>query len=419
MAEQVRELLAWRFGIYATQISENDQDRKRSLWTFTISNQDSVLKFAEVIPLFGVKRPRLTEALAAQVIRKRMRYYKCGRKAMTPLGDLPTYDIEVDHPDHLFVLANGLVVSNSSKHAGGVAGAEKATGGFGYLNSLVQVPRVFPDGATHAQSDGRVEQVVPAPQGGHYVTVAGQEHYVPASNQLHVKVGDEVEAGDSLDDGIPNPAEIVKHKGLGEGRRYFVKAFGKGYANSGMKAHRRNLELIARGLINHVELDDEIEDTAHVPGDVVPYSMIERTWKPREGAQHVSVGDGAVGRYLERPVLHHTIGTRIRKSMLPELREFGINNLLVHDNPPPFSPVMVRGMANLQHDEDWMTRQLGSGLQRPFLDAAARGGVSDASGTSYVPAMVDRTQFGRQGLTRGWTPEKADMPALPKPPSLG
>jgi len=30
-----------------------------------------------------------------------------------PLGLTPTYDLEVDHPDHMFVLANGLIVSNS------------------------------------------------------------------------------------------------------------------------------------------------------------------------------------------------------------------------------------------------------------------------------------------------------------------
>src|SRR5690606_12614157 len=36
-------------------------------------------------------------------------------------GEVETCDIEVDHPDHLFVLANGLITSNSAKHSGGVA----------------------------------------------------------------------------------------------------------------------------------------------------------------------------------------------------------------------------------------------------------------------------------------------------------
>jgi hypothetical protein len=111
-----------------------------------------------------------------------------------------------------------------------------------------------------------------------------------------------------------------------------------------------------------------------------------------------------VGKYLERPVLHHSIGTKIRSGMLPELEEFGVNNLEVHDNPPPFEPTMVRGMYNLQHDPDFMTRHLGSGLEKATLQAVHRGASSDIAGTSYVPALADRTSFGRQGLTQGWHP---------------
>lgn len=307
----------------------------------------------------------------------------------------------------------------SSKHSGGVAGAEKATGGFGLLNAMIQAPKVFPGGGSVAEQDGNVSRVEEAPQGGHYVYVGDKPHYVAPANAIAVKVGDAVEAGDSLDDGIPSPAKIVEHKGLGEGRRYFLKAFGKAYANSGMRAHRRNLELVTRGLLNHVQLTEELEDSPYVPGDVVPYDLVAKSYRPRDDAQHASPA-AAVGRYLERPVLHHTIGTRIRPSMIKELDEFGIRNLYVHDKPPPFAPTMVRGMANLQHDPDWMTRQLGSGLKRPFLDAAARGFSSDESGTSFVPAMANRPSFGRQGKTRGWDLPKPAAPAAAdfKPPGV-
>lgn len=88
--------------------------------------------------------------------------------------------------------------------------------------------------------------------------------------------------------------------------------------------------------------------------------------------------------------------------MLPELEEFGVNNLEVHDNPPPFEPMMVRGMYNLQYDPDFMTRHLGSGLEKATLQAVHRGGSSDTAGTSYVPALAETTNFGRQGPTRGW-----------------
>jgi hypothetical protein len=319
------------------------------------------------------------------------------------VGMRRTRDLEVAHRDHLFVLGNGLIVSNSAKHTGGVAGADKAVSGFAHINQLIQVPKTFKSGATHAQLDGKVSSVVDAPQGGTYITIGTEQHYVPHGLDPHVKVGDTVEAGDAISDGIPNPAEVVQHKGIGEGRRYFVKAFTDAYRNSGMSSHRRNVELLARGLIDHVRVTDEFGD--HVEDDVVPYSSIERNWRPREGS-HVVGLSSAVGKYLERPVLHHTVGTKIKPGMLPELEEFGVNNLEVHDQPPPFEPMMVRGMYNLQSDPDWMTRHLGSGLEKATLQAAHRGASSDIAGTSYVPALADTTSFGRQGLTRGWDPKE-------------
>lgn len=288
----------------------------------------------------------------------------------------------------------------SSKHSGGVAGAGAgAISGFKYINQLVQVPKVFQGGAAHAQLDGRVTDIRKAPQGGHYVKVGGEDHYVPAGASISVQRGDEVEAGDVLSDGTPNPSEIVRHKGIGEGRRYFVNAFRKALTDSNTYGNRRNIELLARGLINHVRLTDEVGDW--VPDDVVPYQFLESQWKPRTG--HVVVPPTqARGYYLEKPVLHYTVGTRIQNSMLPTLQKHGVTSLYVHRDPPPFEPEMVRGMANAANDPDWMTRMLGSYQKDSLLTAAHRGAVSDEAGTSFVPSLARGENFGRTGLTKGW-----------------
>lgn len=292
-----------------------------------------------------------------------------------------------------------------SKHSGGVAGADKSVTGFKFINQLVQVPKAFRGGAAHAQLDGTVSGVREAPQGGHYVDVGGEEHYVPHGRDVLVRPGDRVEAGDVLSEGTPNPAEIVRHKGIGEGMRHFTDAFRDAYRRSGMGVDRRNIELLARGLINHVRVTEEFGD--HIEDDIVPYSHVEAGWEPRDGSEVVRP-NSAVGKYLERPVLHHTIGTRVKPSMLPELAEFGVTNVTVHKDPPPFEPVMIRGMATLAHDPDFMTRHLGSGLQKSTLEAVHRGGYSDEAGTSYVPSLARRVDFGRQGLTRGWQPRDGD-----------
>lgn len=289
----------------------------------------------------------------------------------------------------------------SSKHSGGVGGA-KSIGGFKAINALVQVPRTYPDGATHAQRDGTVQEIRPAAQGGFYVSVAGENHYVPADRQVSVKKGDAVEAGDVVSDGMPNPSEIVRHKGVGEGRRYFVNSMRQVLTNSGVNTHRRNIELVARGLINHVRLTDEYGD--YVPDDIIPYSMLERSWKPRPGSV---AGNPTTlnNHYLEEPVLHYSIGTKITKSVTNNLKKYGINNVQAHKEPPPFRPEMVRGMANISNDPDWMTRMLGSYQERGFLNSVHKGLKSDTEGSSYVPALARGEQFGVAGPTSGWKPQ--------------
>ena len=329
------------------------------------------------------------------------------------VGLLETYDIEVDHPDHLFVLENGLIVSNSAKHSGGVAGQEKAVSGFDLLNQLVQVPKKMRGGAAHAITDGRVESITEAPAGGYNVVVAGKKHFVPAGRELRVKSGDEIEAGDLLSDGIPNPAMIVEHKGVGEGRRYFVNEFRKAMQEGGMPANRRNVELLARGLINHVQLTDEYDD--YVPDDVIPYSTLERSWQPRTGYEEIDP-QNAVGKYLERPILHHSIGTKIRPSMLPQLTEFGVKKVVVHKEPPPFKPHMVRAMYQMQHDPDWMTQMYGSGLKKSLLTSAARGATSDPAGTSFVPSLAAGANFGATPGHAVRSPAPGySLPAVPLP----
>lgn len=400
-------LLAYRFGVYATDVASSVKKRQTGdnyapNYKLVIAKQQAVRKFADAIGRIpGVKGVLLAAALAAKPLgKKAAENGRCPFRSMESIGNCQTYDLEVEHPDHLFVLENWLVVHNSekitqsalsSKHSAGVKGAAPVASGFKYIDALLQAPETMPGAAAHAQLDGYVERVAPAPAGGSYVFVNGQQHYVPGDQTLSVKPGDQVEAGDTLSNGIPHPAEVVKHKGIGEGRRYFINKFREVLKNSGAPGHRRNIELIARGLMDHVEMLDESDD--YLPGDVMSYQQLERKWRPREGFQAVQPSQ-AVGRYLERPVLHYSIGTKIRKHMLPEFEEFGVQQIDVHDDPPPFQPAMVRAMENLQQDQDWLARLLGGQQRKSLLEATHRGMASDTKGTSYVPALAVGKNFG-------------------------
>lgn len=284
----------------------------------------------------------------------------------------------------------------SAKHSGGVAGAEKSLSGFDYINQLIQVPKHFKGGAAHSEEDGIVSAVSPAPAGGYNVSINGKQHYVPEGMNVSVKRGDRVEAGDVLSEGIPNPAQVVRFKGIGEGRRYFVQAYKKALAEAGLRGHRRNIELLARGLINHVRMTEEMGDK--VPDDVVPYSTIENMYQPRPG-HRLAEPRSVIGKYLEKPVLHYTIGTKISPSVVKNMDAFGLKEIDVHDEPPPFEPDMIRGAASLQYDPDWLTRMYGSGQKSSLTKAVHRGAVSDEAGTSFVPALTRAVDFGRVGAT--------------------
>lgn len=238
------------------------------------------------------------------------------------------------------------------------------------------------------------------------MSVDGVDHYLNPDAKSLYKVGDTIEAGDMLSDGVANPAQFTKFKGIGEARRQFVAAFKGAMKGAGMSGNRRNIEVMSKGLINHVKMDEEYNQ--YSPDDVVPYDALEHNWEPREGHKVVTPRE-SVGHYLEKPVLHYTIGTPIKPSMIKDFDEFGIKQVAVHKQPPPFQPHFVRGLENLQHDPDWMTRMLGSNLRKSTLQAVHRGAVSDEQGTSYVPSLAKAVDFGRKGQVKGYDPKQLNV----------
>jgi hypothetical protein len=318
------------------------------------------------------------------------------------IGIHPTHDIQVDNPDHLFVLANGLIVSNS-KHTGGVAGSTKSQQGFPVLDRMLSPSAEYP-GATHAERDGTVGAITEAPHGGKYVSIDGHDHYVGPGFEPIVKPGDSIEAGDPLSTGHENPAKYVEFKGIGEARAKFVSMFSRAANDAGFKPHRRNLELIARGLIDSVEINQETDE--HAPGDVVSYTSLAHGYRPREGHTKETPAN-AIGKYLERPALHYSIGTKVSPRVASTLTDAGIQQVPVHHAPPPFTPVMVRSHDALKNDHDWITRMLGSGLQSGLLKGVVRGDISDPMGTSWAANLATGEHVGLKGKTVGWAPPPA------------
>lgn len=291
----------------------------------------------------------------------------------------------------------------SKKHSAGRADyAEEAQGvqGFDLINQMVQVPKAFREAATIARTDGTVKSVSEAPQGGQFVVVGDEQHYIPPKFKVFVKPGDRVDAGDVISEGLPNPMELVKYRGIGAGRLEFTNLFRDAFRKQGMPANRRNIELVARGLINHVRVTDLDGPNNTLPDDIVEYTSIERNYRPRYGHRK-GMPKISVGNYLERPVNQYSIGTRVTKRVAKDLENAGIREVSYHKDPPPFVPQMVRAMETLTMSPDFQQRMAGSYLQKGLLESVHRGRSSQISGPSYIPGLMRGKGFGDKLKTHG------------------
>lgn len=281
----------------------------------------------------------------------------------------------------------------SAKHATRTAKAQKAVlSGLSGLKQLVEIPQSFFNKATLASRAGRVTDVKAAPQGGHYVYVQDQEHYVPPQLEVHVRKGATVEPGDSLSTGIIKPDEIVRYKGLGAGRKYLVDQLEGVYQGNGVDIDKRHLEMLAKTDLNYVRIMDRDSRSLGIPrGDIVDYNRFRQ--EIAKNAKMMAVDD-AVGETLGNNALHYTAGTRVTPTIVQDLRKHGISRVPIAPRVPLHEPVMKPISRTPLLYPDWLAKLGHRNLKNVILEGAAFGEPSTIHGTHPVPAFVFGEQFG-------------------------
>jgi len=282
------------------------------------------------------------------------------------------------------------------KHGGGAAGDKKHYS-FSDVVDLFEMPKNNIKAGVVSSADGVVKGIDKSPTGGYIVKVDDKEHYVRDKNDLTVKVGDHVYAGDVITDGIPNPKELAKYRGIGDARRTFMDSLQR---VAGKAVNRRNAEVMSRMMINHVKMTANKATGPYIPGDIVRYDDMVRDYTPREKSKMTRVVN-ARDSYLEQPVLHYTIGTKVTPRVLDDLKKKGITDVLAHPEPPVFEPQVQRLYDHSQRDPDWMARMGGYKLKDNLLSGVHRADTSDPHSTSYVPALAQGTEFGAQSKETG------------------
>jgi len=262
--------------------------------------------------------------------------------------------------------------SLNTKHNAGMAKGKKTFSGLDTTIQFVQIPDEFKDRAAVAEEDGVVESINEAPQGGTYVTVNGRQHFVLPGFSASVKVGEKVEAGDIISDGLASPADIVRLRGLGEGRRYYADRLGQILHDSGNKPDKRHMELVARAVVDDYRIDDPGEDSPYLPDDSVRENEFLETYKPPADTSETLV-DKSIGGYLQKPVLHYTVGTRVTPKIADRMRTAGVQQVLSSRETPWYTADMKRLRIASHDSKDWLVGLGTSYLSSQMRDSLERG----------------------------------------------
>jgi DNA-directed RNA polymerase subunit beta' len=232
----------------------------------------------------------------------------------------------------------------SSKHGGKLSLVKQEDTGALGVKKLLMKPKIFPNKAALSQIAGTVTKITSAAQGGKYVYVNTYEHYVPLTNQVIVKLGQVVQPGDALSDGLKDPREFTNLRGLGSGRSYMANALYNAYnpldpdsgKRVGIPLDKRHIEVLVKKDMNHVVVDEH-NDT-FTRGDIVDYNKLKGYLS--ESTHEVPLSD-AIGEYLGKEYLHYTVGTEITPHIIDTLRGRGITKVIISNRKIKFSPYVT------------------------------------------------------------------------------
>ena len=287
----------------------------------------------------------------------------------------------------------------STKHGGGLAGSSTLAGSvLDMSKQMLNIPTNFVNETPLSNADGKITDIKKAPQGGNYIEINDKNIiYVHPGLKIKVKKGQEIESGDALveEEGtLMNPSMLIKHKGLGEGRKYFVDKFNQWLSGGVDKKH---FEVISRALLNKAIVTKDLAFENTVPDDIIDYSYAVKKWKPKN-IKEVSVND-SVGKYLTTSIGHHLAGTKIRKSFIKDFKSINVNKIDVTDDSPPFEPFAVRLNDIPKISLDWAKRLGHTHLKTTIADALRRGLTSDESSDIFYLPLASGKTFGKTRVT--------------------
>ena len=152
-------------------------------------------------------------------------------------------------------------------HTGGVAGGDDITQGLPRVEELFEA-RIPKFKATVAEITGKVINITEN-NGKHTITIENasgvKDHVTNYNMKLRVEVGDEVNAGDKLTEGVISPKELLAVTDPLTAQEYILKEIQNVYKLQGVDINDKHIEIIVKRMINKVRIIDA-GDTDFVEG---------------------------------------------------------------------------------------------------------------------------------------------------------
>ena len=271
----VIEPLAERIlGRYASKKIVNPETKETIVEAGEMINENAVIKITKA----GIKRVEIRSVLTCKSNNGVCQ--KCyGRNLAT--GNLVEKGEAVGIMAAQSIGEPGTQLTMRTFHTGGVASGDDITQGLPRVEELFEA-RIPKGKATIAEVAGKVIGIEEN-NGKHTITIENEagchEHITNYNMKLRVAVGDEVEAGDKLTEGVISPKELLAVTDPLTAQEYILKEVQKVYKLQGVDISDKHIEIICKRMINKVRITDS-GDTDFVEGLAVSLREFTEGNKP-------------------------------------------------------------------------------------------------------------------------------------------
>jgi hypothetical protein len=281
-------------------------------------------------------------------------------------------------------------------HTGGAYGTGLRVSTFDKVDRLLSMQKIIRNQAPLATVTGRIDSVTPAQVkgGGHIITVGGHEHWIPRVNPMKdtIRVGAHVEKGDPLAEGIINPNELLRLKGMQPAMEYVAKELTDVYhKEGGVNLRQRNAETIIRALGSLTRIVDP-GDSSYAPNEFAPYQVVEKFNRTAGMKKPISEAMDMPLSMDHGPV---KAGTKLTPAIKKMLLELGHHTVTVGPRPIQHEPQLIGIKQMPLMRNDWMAHLGYSHIREGIIAGAGQRRESDIHGYSPIPAFAYGAEFGQ------------------------